>query len=215
MRKLKTGSNLSRHFQESMWLYIVSILCLFTGIVLGIYTVRYMDVVQRQDLVSYFLNFNKNISTVEVKNAAVMIESLKNHLPMLLILWVAGLTIIGIPIILIVDIVKGFFFGFVTSFAFYSMGYKGTWFVLLGVLPQNIIYIPCLIVASVLAMRLSLSKLKYRVNKQINYNKSYFLDYSITYFIILLVMVLGFLYEAYITPRAIQTLAAAVGSVIF
>ncbi|WP_163194716.1 stage II sporulation protein M [Clostridium thermarum] len=214
MRRLNTGSNLSRHFQESMWLYIVSLLCLFTGIVLGIYTVRYMDDLQRQDLISYFLDFNKNISTMEVKNTAVMIESLKNNLPILFVLWVAGLTIIGIPIILIVDIVKGFFFGFATTFTFYSMGYKGTWFVLLGVLPQNIIYIPCLIIASVLAMRLSFSKLKDRVNKQINYNKNYFLDYSVTFFIILLVMILGFLYEAYVTPRAIQTIATA-GSVIF
>jgi stage II sporulation protein M len=211
---MRANSSLSKHFHESMWLYVVSLLCLFTGIVLGIYTVKYMDDRLRQDVISYFLNFNENISSIEVNNTAVLLESLKSNLPMILILWVVGLTIIGIPIVLIVDIVKGFSFGFATYFAFYSMGYKGTWFVLLGVLPQNIIYIPCLIVASVLAMRLSLSKLKDRVNKQINYNKNYFLEYSTTFFIIVLVMILGFLYEAYVTPKAIQTVAAMAGSVI-
>lgn len=214
MRKVKLGSGLSRHFQESMWLYVVSLLCLFTGIVLGVYTVKYMGEMERQDLISYFLGFKNNIGSIEVNNTAILIKSIKSNLPMLIIIWLVGITVIGIPIVLIIDIIKGFSFGFTLTFVLYSMGYKGIWFIFLSIIPQNIIYIPCIIVASVLSMRLSMMKLKDRVNKQVNYSKNYILDYSVTFIILILVIILGCLYQAYITPKAIQTVALILGSVV-
>ena len=54
MRKIKAKNNVSRHFQESMWLYVITLVCLFTGTVLGIYTVKYMGDMERQDLINYF-----------------------------------------------------------------------------------------------------------------------------------------------------------------
>ena len=214
MRKAKLGNGLSRHFQESIWLYVVSLLCLFTGIVLGIYTVKYMGDMERQDLVSYFLGFKSNIKSIEINNTAILIKSIKSNLPMIIIIWLVGITVIGIPIVLIIDIIKGFSFGFTLTFIIYSMGYKGIWFILLSIIPQNIIYLPCIIVASVLSMRLSMMKLKDRVNKQMNYNKNYVLDYSITFLILVLITILGCLYQAYITPKAIQTVAFISGSVV-
>ncbi|NLP29125.1 MAG: stage II sporulation protein M [Clostridia bacterium] len=213
MRKIKAKNNVSRHFQESMWLYVITLVCLFTGTVLGIYTVKYMGDMERQDLINYFLSFTNNLGSIEVNNKAILIESIKSNLPIIICLWILGLTIIGIPAILIIDIIKGFSLGFSLSTVFYGLSYKGIWFTLLGVLPQNIIYIPCIIVSSVLAMRLSLFKLKDKVNKQVNYNKSYFVEYSITFLIITLIMILGFIYEAYITPKALQSLAILSGSV--
>lgn len=213
MRKIKAKSNVSRHFQESMWLYVITLVCLFTGIVLGIYTVRYMGDMERQDLINYFLSFRNNLSSVEVDNKAILIESIKSNLPIILGLWVLGLTIVGIPVILIIDIIKGFSLGFSLSTIFYGLSYKGIWFILLGLLPQNIIYVPCIIVSSVLSMKLSLAKLKDRVNKQVNYNKGYFAEYSITFLIITLIMILGFIYESYITPKALQSIAMLSGSV--
>lgn len=213
MRSGQFNKNVSRHLQESLWLYVVSLLCLFTGIVLGVYTVKYMGDMERQDLINYFLGFKKNIGSTTINNKEILIQTIKSNLPMIVAVWVLGLTIVGIPVILIIDIIKGFTTGFTLSFVFYSMGYSGIGFVLIGVLPQNIIYIPCIVIGSVFAMKLSLTKLKDKVNKQINYGKNYFVDYSITFLIILLVMVLGFLYEAYVTPRAIQSIAFLIGSV--
>ncbi len=213
MRKIKAKTNFSRHFQESMWLYVITLVCLFTGIVLGIYTVKYMGDMERQDLINYFLSFANNLDSVEVDNKAILIETIKSNLPIIIGLWILGLTMIGLPAILIIDIIKGFSLGFSLSTIFYGLSYKGIWFTLLGVLPQNIIYVPGIIVSSVLAMRLSLTKLKDRVNKQVNYHKGYLAEYSITFLIITLIMILGFFYEAYITPKALQSIAMLSGSV--
>ncbi|MDP4087740.1 MAG: stage II sporulation protein M [Bacillota bacterium] len=213
MRGAKLNRNVSKHFQESLWLYVVCLFCLFTGIVLGIYTVKYMGETERQDLINYFLGFKKTIGSEAVNNKSILIETVKTNVPMIAALWLLGLTIVGIPVILVIDIIKGFTLGFTLTFVFYSMSYSGVGFVLMGVLPQNIIYLPCIVIGSVLAIKLSLAKLKDKLNKQVNYHKNYFLDYSMSFLIIILVMMLGFLYEAYITPRAIQTVAFYAGSV--
>ncbi|EPS49865.1 sporulation protein [Clostridium botulinum CFSAN002367] len=42
--------NINRHVQENFWLYIISLLCICTGIVLGIYSVKYMGSFEKGDL---------------------------------------------------------------------------------------------------------------------------------------------------------------------
>jgi stage II sporulation protein M len=215
MQVNKFYGNIGKHFEMNFWLYIVSVLCLSTGIVLGIYTVKYMSGPQKADLASYFSSFSTTISNSEINQKNVLVETVKNNLPMFLALWLLGLTIVGIPIILIIDIIKGFTLGFTTTFIIGGMGTKGFWMALVGLIPQNIIYIPCMIIASVLAMEISLTKLRDKFNKQ---SKKIIdprnLTYSITFVIILLVMVLGFIYEAYITPRAIKVIVSAIGRVV-
>jgi stage II sporulation protein M len=209
----KVYGNIGKHFETNFWLYVVSLLCISTGIVLGIYTVKYMSVQQKTDLLSYFTSFTTAITSSEVNNKNVFIETIKNNIPMFLALWLLGLTIVGIPIILIIDVIKGFTLGFSSTFIIIGMGMKGFWMTLVGLIPQNIIYIPCFIIASVLGMELSLYKLKDKFNKgSKGFVNSQNITYSITFLIIILVMGIGFVYESYITPRAIKVVVSSIGS---
>lgn len=214
---MKSGimnNSLSRHLQDNLWLYVVCLLCLFTGIVLGIYTVKYMGDMERQDLINYFIGFKDNIKTINPDHTLILFETLKNTIPTIIIIWILGLTVVGIPVILILDLIKGFTLGFSLTLVFNSLGVGGLWFTVVGLLPQNIIYIPCIIIGSVLAMQLSLTKLRNKVNKQLYYSKGYFINYSISFIIIVLCMILGVLYEVYITPNAIKAIAMLTGSMI-
>ena len=214
MHDNKFYSIIGRHFEANFWLYIVSLLCISTGIVLGIYTVKYMNATQKADLLNYFSSFSAAIMNSEVNNKYVFIETAKNNIPMFLALWLLGLTIVGIPIILIVDLIKGFTVGFSATFIILSMGIKGFWMTLVGLIPQNIIYIPCFIIASVLAMEFSLCKLRERLNKGsrvlINHQN---ITYSITFIILVMIVMLGFIYESYITPKAMRVVVSSMGSV--
>jgi stage II sporulation protein M len=209
----KFYGTIGRHFETNFWLYVVSLLCVSTGIVLGIYTVKYMSGAQKTDLLSYFTSFTTSIANSDVDKKYVLIQTIKNNFPMILALWLLGLTIVGIPIILIIDIVKGFTLGFSATFIIIGMGLKGFWMTLVGLIPQNIIYIPCFIIASVLGMELSMYKLKDKFNKgSKGFASSQNITYSITFIIILLVMTFGFIYEAYITPRALKVVVSSIGS---
>jgi stage II sporulation protein M len=201
----RTIARISNSMKENFWLYIIGILFIFTGIVIGIYTVKYMGDFEKNDLLSYLKNFSLSVHDGKLSNKAVFIQSLKNNLPMILAIWFLGLTMVGIPVILVFDIIKGFTVGFSISFIIKGMGGKGLTVVLLGLLPQNIIYIPCVLAASVIAMNFSLTILKDKINRQWSTNIwMKIASYSFLFAIICVLMTLGSIIEAYLTPNLVK-----------
>lgn len=214
MSENKVLSIINEHIQNNFWLYVISLLCICTGIVLGIYSVRYMGNFEKSDLLSYLKNFNSTISSGNINYKSIFIQTIKSNISILFTVWFLGLTMVGIPIILIIDIIKGFTIGFTISFVINGMGIKGIWFSLLGVLPQNIIYIPCVIFASVLAMEFSLMILKDKTSK--HWSSSIWLrvtSYSFSFMLVITTMFLGFLMEVYVTPNMIKMIVASAGCI--
>jgi len=207
-------SNINKHIQENFWLYIISILCVFTGIILGIYSVRYMGEFERNDLVSYLMNFIDPSVTNGISYKLIFLQSIKNNLPVIIFLWFLGLTIVGIPIIIIIDLLKGFTVGFTFSFMISGLGKNGIGIAMLGVLPQNLIYIPCIIFASVVSMEFSIMLLKNKFNKQWTSSiSSRIIYYSIIFIVIIIFLFIGIVIESYITPYFIKNLISNLGSV--
>ena len=118
-------SNVNKHIQENYWLYIISILCVFTGIILGIYSVKYMGEFEHKDLVNYLINFIDPSNTSGISYKLIFFQSIKNNLPVIIFLWFLGLTIVGLPIIVIIDLLKGFTVGFTFSFMISGLGKSG------------------------------------------------------------------------------------------
>ena len=209
--KLMTG--IIRHVQTNFWLYIISILCLCIGNVLGVYTVGYMSSFEKSDLLSYMKSFCSTIVTANINSQSILLESIKNNLIVLLAIWFLGLTMIGIPIILLLEILKGFTIGYTTCFVVNGLGIKGIWISILGVLPQNLIYIPCLIFASVLAMDFSITVLKSKENNKYPSLPLRIAAYSLSFVFVSIFMLLGCLIESYLTPNILKMTVINYGSV--
>ncbi|MBD5642830.1 stage II sporulation protein M [Clostridium botulinum] len=204
--------NINRHVQENFWLYIISLLCICTGIVLGIYSVKYMGSFEKGDLLSYVESFSKSISSNGIDSKSILFEAIKNNITIIVAIWFLGLTMIGIPVILIIDVIKGFTIGFTTSFIVNGLGMKGIWMSLLGVLPQNLIYIPCIIFASVLSMEFSIQILRDKNNR--GFQNGIWVratSYSFSFAFVVVIMFIGFLMESYITPNMIKLVVARAG----
>ena len=204
---MKTISLVNKHFENNFWLYIVSVFCIFLGIILGIYTVKYMGPVEKDQLTAYLSTFTSSINGKNIIYKDIFFQSIKNNLPIIVGIWFLGLTMIGTPLILVIDVIKGYTLGFTISFIIKGVGVKGVWITLLGVLPQNIIYLPCIMFASISAMEFSIAFLKNNVYKQ--WGSSIFkriVSYSLIFLGISIFMCLGFLIEAYITPYFIKML---------
>lgn len=204
---------INKHIQNSLWLYILCLLCLCIGIVIGIYCVKYMNEIDRNSLTEYFKNFGSDISTYDINHKALLMETIKSNIPVIVALWFLGLTMVGVPVILILDIIKGYTIGYTISLIISSLGIKGIWFSLLTVIPQNIIYIPCIMFCSVISMKYSiiLFENKSGNNNHNNLNNN-FTVYSIFFILITAVMFIGFLYEVYVTPGIITFLINSIGS---
>ena len=205
-------SNINKHIQENFWLYIISILCVSTGIILGIYSVKYMGDSERNDLVNYLTNFVKPSNTSAISYKLIFLQSIKNNLPVIIFIWFLGLTIVGIPIIIIIDLIKGFTVGFTFSFMISGMGRSGIGIAILGVLPQNLIYIPCIIFASVVSMEFSIMLLKNKLKKQWTSSvSSRIIYYSIIFIVIIILLFIGMIIETYIAPYFVKNLINNIG----
>jgi len=206
-------SNINKHIQENFWLYIISILCVFTGIILGIYSVKYMGTIERNDLVDYLMNFIDPSNTAGISYKAIFLQSIKNNLPVIIFLWFLGLTIVGIPIIIVIDLLKGFTIGFTFSFMISGLGKSGIGIAMIGVLPQNLIYIPCIIFASVVSMEFSIMLLKNKFSKQWTSSiSSRIIYYSVIFIIIIILLFIGIVIESYIAPYFVKNLIKNIGS---
>jgi len=205
-------NSFGKHFKENFWLYVIAMLCVCTGIVLGIYTVKYMGELEKGELVSYLNSFSDVTKNTPVNSRGIFFQTLKNNIPMILAIWFLGLTMIGIPIILIVDILKGYTIGFTIGFMANTLGVKGAGVSLLMILPQNIIYVPCIIIVSVIAMEFSLNILKDKMNKRWTTNIWVkIVSYSTLFIFTLFIMCLGFAIESYISPHVVKMLVSNMG----
>lgn len=212
MSENRIASALGNHVRNNFWLYLISIFCICTGIVIGIYSVKYMGSFEKSDLISYLNNFTSNINQGNINYKLIFVEAIKNNLPLVFIIWFLGLTMIGLPFILLLNLFKGFTLGFTLSFMITELGAKGIWISMAGILPQNFIYIPVVVIASVMAMEFSITILKDKSGRKLGSNIWLRItSYSFVFLIIALVMLLGFFIESYLTPNIMKLLISSLG----
>lgn len=90
-------------------------------------------------------------------------EDMKNNLILGIIIWVAGSTVIGIPIVYGIVGYKGFCLGYTISSFIITLGTKdGTILSIMGLLMQNIIFIPSIILIASSGIKLYKSIIKDR-----------------------------------------------------
>ena len=213
MTNKKLLINFGKHIQDNFWLYIATLLCFSIGVIVGIYTVQTMGNLDENVLINYLKNFTNSITVSNISYNTVLIEAVKTHFPLIIAMWLLGLTIVGIPIILIVDFIKGFTIGYTITVMIKALGMKGIGLSILMVLPQNFIYIPCILISSVIAMEFSLMLLRNKINRQWTSNMgSKIANYSFLFIFISLIMCLGFFLESYLTPNIIRLLVKNIGS---
>ena len=195
--------SIRKYINYNKWFYIGSILFLLTGIVIGIYVVLYMGDTYKSDITGYFTSFTKDFSSMTINSKGILFQGLKNNGLLIVAIFVMGIIIVGIPVILIINLIKGFTIGFSAGLIMSSMGIKGGLFVLLAVIPQNIFYIGALLVTSVFSTDMAMSKLKSKfVKTPYNSKGSYMYIYLLA--ISFSMILIGATVEAYIVPYIIK-----------
>ena len=122
------------------------------------------------------------------------------------ILWVLGVTIIGIPFIYILIGVRGFITGFTSGFIIEYLGLKGVLFSAMTILPKELIIIPCLIALGVNGINFSMGIIKNKSNKDENKNslKMNFFAYCFVTLTFSTLIFFGIFVESYIVPVFIR-----------
>lgn len=196
-------SGLMESLKENKITFLWVLLFFLVGIVLGSYTVYYMSDFNRVEITTYFNNFLEFLGGNSVSYTSILVDSIKSILPMVATIVLLGYTAVGTPIILMMDLAKGYVIGFTFSLIVSMLGSKGVMLVLSGLMLQNLIFIPIIMLISVLAIRHSVTKLKMGVSRD-----RVKLDVSRAYLnfqgLLSLIIISGILIETYISPNLIR-----------
>jgi len=196
------------HIKNHATIYLFMIILFLTGIIFGAVIVNSMDFIQKQDLFFYLERFFKQITEgVTINNIEIFWESFSYHAKYLLLLFILGLSVIGLPIVWVLLFIKGLVVGFSVGFIVNQLGWKGLLLASLSIAPQNIIIIPVYIIAGSLSMIFSLTLLaklfSRRNNQQILQPLA---RYSTIFVILLAVSLLAALMEGFVANKAMEEL---------
>jgi len=191
-----------RHIQGNIITYFFVILFFMIGVSSGAFTTKALSQAENKELIDYLQNFFKLIAGQDIDRFALLKQSLLNNLQTGILIWILGITIIGIPLILLLITLRGFIIGFTVGFLIKQMGLKGLIFSIFSLLPHNLLIIPGTIIVAVLGISFSVMLIKNRLSKTKKYNNVFnqFLVYSTIIAIVYIFITLGCLVEAYFSP---------------
>jgi stage II sporulation protein M len=160
---------ISIHIKEHSSIYLFITVLFMMGIVFGAIVVNSLSISQKQDLYLYLSRFFGQVTQGEFANANdLFVQSYLHHIKYIGLMWILGISIIGLPIILILLFLKGIVVGFTVGFLVNQLGWQGFLLSFVSVLPQNLIIIPSFIIIGTIAVAFSLRLISQIIAKRTN-----------------------------------------------
>lgn len=194
--------NIGVYLKANIVAYFFMILIFVIGIVVGALAVKILPDEQKTELINYLHIFFTGLSqgnedTVSSVNMIGM--TMFNNTKTVVLMWILGFTIVGIPFVLFMLFTRGFIIGFTVGFLVNEYVMRGLLFAFASVLPHNLFAIPAILVLGVSATTFSLMLVRRKTYGKINiwYEA---IRYSMVCMIMLAVMLFAALLEVYISP---------------
>ncbi|RFU67771.1 stage II sporulation protein M [Peribacillus saganii] len=158
----------ANHIRNNSSIYIFITVLFLMGVIFGAVIVNSLSFTQKEDLFYYLSQFFGQVSLGKIAASPEMfIQSLSHNVKYIGVMWILGVSIIGLPIILLLLFLKGMVVGFTVGFLVNQMGWNGLLLSFVAILPQNIIVIPVFILIAVLSVSLSIKLIKRVFIKQL------------------------------------------------
>ncbi|HEY0828941.1 MAG TPA: stage II sporulation protein M [Bacilli bacterium] len=188
------------YMKEHLPLYIFISVLFVMGVIFGALMVNALSIDQKQEMTDFLGSFFHTIdqgADLDGKESFLQVFGL--HMKWMVLIWILGLTIIGLPLILILDFLKGVFVGFTVGYLVAQLSWKGMLFALVSVAPQNLIIIPVLIISSVTAISFSIYIVKNRFIQRKGTVSQPFMAYSMVTLSLMCLMFGISLFEAFVS----------------
>jgi stage II sporulation protein M len=201
------NETIKRHLADNIISYAIIIFFFILGISLGALTVSNIDIETKSDVKAYLDNFISISRTDSVHSLEILKQSIKFNLITCLVLFLSGLTYAGVLIVPLISAFRGFCIGITVAFLNDSLSKGGLLLSLASILPQNLVYIPVLIVLCVCSVSLAFTILRNKINRKNNEVIGYFWSIAMTALFLFVMMLGGSVIESYITPYLVKLVA--------
>lgn len=198
----KIWDNLKISKQMLYFLLIITIIALISGSVFSIILDKTDQSLLKESLNTYILNIKQNnIDVFKSFFHLLLSESIS-----ILFIWLLGISIIGLPIIILLYFSNTFILGFSIGGLIVNYKFKGLLFSILSTFPHQLIYIGIYTILVAYALNLSLKLLNSIVFRKVLDFKKIINKYIVIGVFSLLAITLTISYETLILPNIIKLL---------
>lgn len=188
-----------KHIKMNSKDYLILSLVFIIGVMIGVILINNSDENSKLELNGYlnsFVNTIKNES-FEVDKVKLTQDIVVNNLKIVLIIWIAGTTVIGIPLIYVVTVYKGISIGYTISAIMLTFGNaKGFLFAISSLFLQNIIVIPIILMLNVSSLKMYRTLIQKNRKKSI---KQEFVRHTVLCIILILPIIIASIISSYIS----------------
>lgn len=152
----------------------------------------------------YINNFFENIKNNNLNYILALKNGSISSLGFILIVWLLGVSIIGMPIVLFMYFSKFFVIGFSISSIIKGYGLKGCLLSFAYIFPHHIIYIIVYTILTVYSIKMSIKLISTIIKKDKIDFKPIINKYLLVLLLSVIIAVLTLLFEVFITPKIIN-----------
>ncbi len=201
----ETLHSAKNHIQKQKKIYLFLIVLFTLGIISGIIYIFLLSDVDRTLLVEEVSSFFQKMKTWDnLSYGSSFVNSVLSNLLYVIGVWLLGISIIGLPFILFLLLMRGFVFGFSIASIPSIYGFKGVLGSFLYLLPQQIVLVPLALLLTFHAMSFSIKLFSHLfLKKNINLKEAmrYYLK---TLLIASIGAIVASLLEVFVNPYLIR-----------
>ncbi len=199
------NQTLKQFMKEQLSLFVFVSVLFVIGVVFGAVMVNALSLEQKQEMTRHLSSFFHTVNDgMEFNGQQSFQQAFGMHMKWVLLIWLLGLSIIGLPLILVLDFLKGVLIGFSVGYLVGQFSWKGMLFALVSIAPQNLIVIPALIMVSVTAIAFSIYMIKNRFIQRRGTIYHPFMRYTTITLLMGLLMLGASLWEGYLSPSMMK-----------
>lgn len=205
----KTANVVKEHIRDNKYTYLSLFIFYIIGIVAGALAVNELDYHQKTEMTTFFNDFLKLLNSDNVNGVSLLKVSVLDSLRIIILFWLLGITVIGLPVYYLTLGMKGFSTGFSSGIVMGVLGEKGILVSVFCFLPKEILTIPFIIALGVNGIKLTKGIFKNWIKKPVKKEdtlKSKFLPYCfVTVFFSLFILFMTIM-DAIIAPFTLRLL---------
>ncbi|GGE54329.1 stage II sporulation protein M [Priestia taiwanensis] len=201
-RRIGLKDRITLHIREHSSIYLFVSVLLLMGVVFGAIIVNSIHLNQKKELFSYLEQFFGQVSQGKLGDPMeIFKQSYFSHLKYIALIWLLGISVIGLPVILILVFTKGIVVGFTVGFLVDQLGWEGFMLSFVSVLPQNLLIIPLYIIVSTLAVSCSMKLIRQHfINRKSVSFLPFLMRYTAVFTLVGVFLLCASLFEAFASP---------------
>lgn len=196
------GPALRLDVKEHVPLYLFLSVLFLMGVAFGALMVNALTPEQQQDLSRYLGSFLQTVSLGgETAPKPDLLATFGLHFKWTALIWLLGISVVGLPLVLVLNFLKGMLVGFTVGVIVSEYAWRGLALAFISLVPQNVLIVPVLLVASAAAITFSAYLVKYRFLKKTNDSAMpLFLKYAHVGLSLVAFLFAAALVETYLSP---------------